>query len=1052
MDNKPLSIKDLKGKCFRCGSQEHQANTCRSINDTCTKCKRKGHLARVCLRSTQANKQIEHELTEDHDTDSSTETVDDNTPWDMNLIQSRNTDKFMINVSLNNKDTVMEVDTGAALSSMSYKDFQKLNTGCKIYKSKITMRTYTKEVFVPFGVAYVTCKCKDKIFDGKLYIMKEDLDAIFGRTWIRAINLFDMDNINQLNLETHPDIEKLISEFPNVFDGTLGCIPNYKGRFTLNENSTPIFVKPRRIPYALKDKVDDEIDRLCKQGVITKIDNSEWGTPVVPIVKPNGSIRLCADYKVTLNKSIRDEQYPIPIIEDILVEMNGGELFCTLDLSQAYLHMMMDEESAMMQTLSTHKGTFKVNRLMFGVKVAPNLWQKFMDQLLQGITGVKCFFDDIIIQGSSEKELLARLRQVLQKLNENNLKLNKDKCHFMKESIEYLGHIIDKNGLHKNKNKVKAITDTKPPSNVNELRTFLGMANYYNKFIPNLASISTPLNNLLKKNAHFVWTQKCAESFNRIKKEILSDRVLTHFNPEHPLVLATDASPTGLGAVLSHRLPDGSDRPIAFASRSLTSSEKKYSQIDKEATSLFWGLKKFFHYCYGRKFILVTDHKPLTTIFHPHKTLPAMSTMRLFHYAHFLSGFNYTIEYRTSNDNSNADYLSRFPVDTISPNIIDVHTAFQLNQMNTIAVDRVKIAEETLRDPEYSILLQALMAGTTVRRYGYNDNELTIQDGCILKGTRVMIPAGLRKHILDELHSGHLGMVRMKLLARGYVYWKNMDKELEDVVRNCRECRLHQNEPPPVTLHHWEPPTGPWQRLHIDFAGPLKGQSLLIVVDAFTKWVEIFPTKTTTSSWCIRKLHEIFITFGFPLTLVSDNGRQFISTEFEDYLKKKGVVHKTSAPYHPATNGQAERYVQTIKKGLKCMDAEPGNLHDKILAVKERLLRTPSTTTGKSPYELMFKRTIRNMLHVQFKTRGEDVGTRPERSEENHTVRSFTVGQRVQARDYTSGRNKWQFGTVTKTLGRLHYEIKTDYGDIWKRHIDQMLSTVIPIQDAEDRS
>ncbi|XP_063634605.1 uncharacterized protein K02A2.6-like [Cydia splendana] len=168
-----------------------------------------------------------------------------------------------------------------------------------------------------------------------------------------------MDNTNQVNLETHPEIEKLMSEFSNIFDGTLGCIPNYKGRFTLNENSTPIFVKPRRIPYALKDKVDDEIERLCKQGVITKIDNSEWGTP--PIVKPNGSIRLCADYKVTLNKAIKDE-YLIPIIEDILVEMNGGELFCTLDLSQAYLHMMMDEESAMMQTLSTHKGTFKVNR------------------------------------------------------------------------------------------------------------------------------------------------------------------------------------------------------------------------------------------------------------------------------------------------------------------------------------------------------------------------------------------------------------------------------------------------------------------------------------------------------------------------------------------------------------------------------------------------------------------------------------------------------------------------------------------------------------------
>ncbi|XP_037302703.1 uncharacterized protein K02A2.6-like [Manduca sexta] len=376
---------------------------------------------------------------------------------------------------------------------------------------------------------------------------------------------------------------------------------------------------------------------------------------------------------------------------------------------------------------------------------------------------------------------------------------------------------------------------------------------------------------------------RCQESFDKIKKEIISDRVLMHFDPNKPVVLATDASPTGLGAILSHRMPDGSDRPIAFASRSLTSSEKKYSQIDKEATSIFWGLKSFS--------------------------------------------------------------ISR-------------------NQMNTITIDREKIAEETTKDMDYDTLMKALMTGTSVKRYGYNDNELTVQDGCILKGTRVMIPASLKNTVLNELHK----------------------------------------------VHHWEKPSGPWQRIHIDFAGPVKGYSLFIIVDAYRKWVEIIPTKVTTSSWCINKLKDLFTTFGVPFTLVSDNGRQFVSNKFESFLKNTGVIHKTSAPYHPATNGQAERFVQTIKKALHAARFGPGTIHEQLRDIKEHLLRTPSVSSGKSPYELMFGREVRTALHVKFR------GKVARQTARSHSVvtRKFEIGRKVQFRDYT-GRDKWNLAESRKS-------------------------------------
>lgn len=1025
----PTSIRDLKGKCYRCGKDDHKAHECGAIKSTCLKCQKEGHLARVCLQRKKVNENETNLL----DNSISTSNVSIDNTGEINLIKSELSDKYIITINIEGRNVNMEFDTGATLSTISLNDYKNLNINKKTFKTNMKLRTYTGEIFKPVGVSYVKCHYKDQTFYGKLYIINKNVDPILGRSWMKEFNIKLADIRTIETYEKVPKLEKLLEEYePTVFSSNLGEIPNYRGHLTLKENCQPIFIKPRRIPYALRTKVDNEIDRLEKQGIITKIDHSDWGTPVVPIVKPNGSIRLCADYKVTLNKMIKDEQYPIPIIEDILAEMNGGKIFCTLDITQAYLNMVMDEESALLQTLSTHKGTFKVNRLMFGVKVAPSLWQRFMDQLLLGLDGVKCFFDDIIIQGATEEQLLVRLKQVLQKLKEVNLRVNKEKCHFFKKSINYLGHTIDKNGLHKNQDKIKAISNAERPTNINELRTFLGIANYYNKFIPNLASITSPLNELLKKGKKYNWSSRCEESFKNIKKEILSERVLIHFDQSKPLTLATDASPSGLGAVLSHKLPDGSERPIAFASRSLTSSEKRYSQIDKEATAIFWGIKKFFHYCYGRKFTLITDHKPLTSIFHPNKTLPALSTMRLFHYAHFLSGFDYDIEYRSSANHCNADYLSRFPVEKTNDGCIDQHYIYQLNQINALSISPETIARETKEDVELRNILSALQSGASLRTSGYKDNELTIQNECILKGTRVMIPFKLRQRILDELHTGHVGILKMKLLARSFVYWKNIDHDIEDKVKSCRTCRLEQNEPPKATPHHWEDPTGPWQRIHIDFAGPVSGYQLFIIVDAFSKWVEIIPTKTTTSSFCTQKLDELFDTFGVPYTLVSDNGRQFVSQEFENFLTNNGILHKTIAPYHPATNGQAERYVQTIKRSLHKLEGESGGILANIRTVK-RLLRSTPGTTEYPPYTLMFGREVRTRLAAKIRA--------PPRTHPRHgaEVREFELGSRVQARDYSVSNRKWEFGTVNRRLGRLHYEIRTDGGLTWIRHLDQLL-------------
>lgn len=541
---------------------------------------------------------------------------------------------------------------------------------------------------------------------------------------------------------------------------------------------------------------------------------------------------------------------------------------------------------------------------------------------------------------------------------------------------------------------------------------------------------------LIRRGTSYKWTSDCEKSFQAVKQAIMSDSTLAHFDPKLPLILATDASPCGLGAVISHRLPSGIERPISFASRSLTKSEERYSQIDKEATAIYWGLKKFYQYCYGRTFILQTDNKPLSAIFHPDKALPAISATRLFNYAHFLSGFDYKIEYRPTDQHSNADYLSRNPLHTTNPTHVDVHTTFQIQQIETISLHPETVAKETKKDPILRELVTALETGQDLEKLGLQNNEYTLQDGCVFKGHRLLVPTKLHRLVLDELHIGHMGMVKMKLLARSYCYWKGIDNDIEALVRNCRKCCLKRNEPPKVELHPWETPSGPWQRIHIDFAGPMNNEFYFIVVDAFSKWVEVIPTRVTSASWCLRQLRRLFATFGLPHILVSDNGAQFKSALFQNFLHGNGISHRLTAPYHPATNGQAERFVQTVKNGLKAMEGEGGDLDLKLARLLMQLRRTPSAT-GQSSFELMFGgRRMRTLLDVMV-----DGGRRNGRRQPSK-ARSLSPGDRVQARYYLGRREeKWKFGEVLAREGQLHYRLKMDDGSIWRRHIDQILPT-----------
>ena len=320
------------------------------------------------------------------------------------------------------------------------------------------------------------------------------------------------------------------------------------------------------------------------------------------------------------------DKYPLPRIDEILSSLSGGKSFTKLDLAHAYQQVPLDEESQELTTINTPKGLYRYTRLPFGISSAPAIFQRVMETLLQGIPNVSVYIDDILVTGKSHKEHLGNLQEVLSRLEQAGLRLKRSKCAFMLPSIDYLGHRISAEGIQPTKEKVGAIMEAPAPQNVSQLCSFLGMLNYYAKFLPQLSTKLAPLYSLLQKKKKWARGDAQKRAFQEAKESLMSNRILTHYNPQQELILSCDASLYGLGAVLSHCMDDGTEKPIAFASRSLAPTERRYAQLDKEALAIVFGVKKFNQYLLGRQFTILSDHRLLEHLLSENKSIPPLAS------------------------------------------------------------------------------------------------------------------------------------------------------------------------------------------------------------------------------------------------------------------------------------------------------------------------------------------------------------------------------------------------------------------------------------------
>ena len=1074
VNGKPPVTSSPTQNCTRCGRGKHDKSTCRFKNATCHHCGKTGHIAPVC-RSKAAGKPRKGttgkanwlsvpstpgpaSLPEQPTTEQTSDPVG-STPQHLFVVQNKASPPYHVELQVNGHPLQMEVDTGAAVSLAPESAVAALLPSSELQPSDVVLKTYTGEQIPVKGMLSVTVTYGQQTHsDLKLLVVQGSGPTLMGRDWLRVIRL-DWRNIAKVTLsvpssgDLASQVSALQDRYQEVFTGSLGTITPFLANLSVSPDAKPKFFKPRPVPFAIRTKVECELDRLAQDGVLVKVPYCDWAAPVVAVPKADGGIRLCGDYKVTVNPVLDIDQYPLPKPEDIFATLSGGQLFTTLDLTHAYNQLVLDEESRKFVTINTHKGLYQYTRLPFGIASAPAVFQRTMDTILQGAEGAACYIDDIIVTGRTPAEHLEHLEEVFKRLLRHGVHVKRQKCRFLQPSVSFLGHRIDANGIHPLDDKLQAIAQAPAPVNVQELRSFLGLINYYGKFIPNAATILAPLNRLLRKDAKWNWSKECERSFNEAKKVLSSSSVLVHYDPALPIRLAGDASAYGIGAVIAHVMPDGSERPVAFASRTLSSSERNYAQVEKEALSLIYGVKHFHSYLYGRQFTLVTDHKPLTAILGPKKGIPPLAAARLQRWAWILSAYTYQIEFRPTGDHGNADGLSRLPLRNSPPDDPNSDPkVFNISQMEALPVNMRQLRAATFADKRLSKVIRYTKGAwpsqvpADLRPYLHRRNELTVEEGCLLWGFRVVIPQKLRQRLLQELHKDHPGVSRMKSVARSYFWWPGLDKDIENLAKSCSACQAVKRAPPTVPLQPWVWPSRPWQRVHLDYAGPFQGKMFLIAVDAFSKWPEVKVMTSTTVSATLDALREWFCTHGIPEQLVTDNGSQFTADAFKEFTQLNGIRHIKSAPYHPASNGLAERFIQSLKQSLKATLNDGRSLIQRIASYLLMYRTTAHATTGVPPCQLLMSRELRTRLSLLQPDREKAVADKQAVQKSSHDrrahLREWIAGDRAMARNLRPGPD-WVPCTIVEVLGPVTYLVETEDGKRWKRHADQ-LKTWLP--------
>ncbi|GAU38281.1 hypothetical protein TSUD_119620 [Trifolium subterraneum] len=991
-------------RCFRCGKPGHFANECKNAV-TCFNCSEPGHISTQCDKPKKAPGA----------------TTEKGKVFSLNGEDATNSDNLIRGTCvINNTILIAMIDTGATHSFIALDCAERLGLKLSPMKGKMVIELPAKDSVT---TSLVVLDCPLTIFGRHFGIdlvclPLRNMDVILGMNWLK-FNQVHIDCLNgtvmflepdkDVNLETatagqvkklmneealvfmvcasliteeKPGVAELpvVNEFPDVFPDDISDLPPEREvEFAINvvSGTQPVSMAPYRMSAAELRELKKQIEELLEKKFI-RPSVSPWGAPVLLVKKKDGSMRLCVDYR-QLNKVTIKNKYPLPRIDDLMDQLVGACVFSKIDLRSGYHQIRVKADDIQKTAFRTRYGHYEYSVMPFGVSNAPGVFMEYMNRIFHPYLDkfVVVFIDDILVYSKSEKEHAEHLRIVLQTLKDKKLYAKLSKCEFWLKEVSFLGHVISNKGIAVDPSKVSAVLQWEAPKSVTEVRSFLGLAGYYRRFIEGFSRIALPLTQLTRKGQPYIWNKTCEENFQELKQKLTSAPVLTLPDSNDSFVVYCDASKMGLGGVLMQK-----GKVVAYASRQLKTHERNYPTHDLELAAVVFVLKIWRHYLYGSKFEVFSDHKSLKYLF-SQKEL----NMRQRRWIEFLKDYDFELSYHPGKANVVADALSRKTLHMSSLMAREMQLIEEFRDLSlvchvtpySVKLGMLKVTNNVLEeikegqkmDPELTKYRELINQGRETSFKVDENRVLRIQN-------RICVPdiPELKKSILEEGHKSrlsiHPGANKMYQDLRGVFWWPGMKKDIARYVYACLTCqksKIEHQKPigllKPLNIPEWK-----WDSISMDFVSGLPRtvggyDAIWVIVDRLTKSAHFIPINIT---FPLPKLAEIYVRVilklhGVPSSIVSDRDPRFTSDFWKSLQEALGTKLRLSSAYHPQTDGQTERTIQSLEDLLRACVLEQGGSWDSCLPLVEFTYNNSyHSSIGMAPFEALYGRRCRTPL------------------------------------------------------------------------------------------